>query len=53
MMTLTFGLIALSAFFLWWRQASWGWAVVLAALALGIVIFTGDVDFSQALGIRL
>jgi len=53
MMTLTFGLLALSAFFLWWRKTQWGWALVVAVLALGVVIFAGDVDFSQALGIRL
>ena len=53
MMTLTFGLLAVSSFFLWWRQAQWGWVAVLAALVLGIVIFSGDVDFSQDLGIRL
>jgi nitrate/nitrite transporter NarK len=53
MMTLTYALLAVAAFFLWWRNAEWGWAAVLVALALGIVIFVGDVDFSQNLGIRL
>lgn len=53
MMTLTFALLAVSSFFLWWRKAQWGWVAVLAALVLGIVIFSGDVDFSQNLGIRL
>jgi uncharacterized membrane protein YgdD (TMEM256/DUF423 family) len=53
MMTLTFALLAVSSFFLWWRKAQWGWVAVLAALVLGIVIFSGDVDFSQDLGIHL
>lgn len=53
MMTLAFALLAVSSFLLWWRKAQWGWAVVLAALVLGIVIFNGDVDFTQNLGIRL
>jgi hypothetical protein len=53
MMTLTYALLAAAAFLLWWRKAEWGWAAVLVALALGIVIFVGDVDFSQELGIRL
>ncbi len=53
MMTLTFALLAVSSFFLWWRKAQWGWVAVLAALVLGIVIFSGDVDFSQDLGIQL
>ena len=29
MMTVTFGLLAVSAFFLWRRKAEWGWAAVL------------------------
>ncbi len=53
MMTLTFATLAVSSFFLWWRKAQWGWVAVLAALVLGLVIFNGDVDFSQNLGIRL
>lgn len=53
MMTLTYALLAVAAFFLWWRRAEWGWIAVLVALGLGIVIFVGDVDFSQSLGIRL
>lgn len=53
MMTLTFALLAVSSFFLWWRKAQWGWVAVLAALVLGLVVFSGDVDFSQNLGIRL
>jgi hypothetical protein len=53
MMTLTMGLLALSAFFLWWRKARWGWAVVMAALAIGIIIFIGDVGFSSSLGVQL
>ncbi len=52
-MTLTMGLLALAAFFLWWRKAAWGWAVVMIALAIGIVIFMGDVDFSSSLGVQL
>lgn len=53
MMTLAFALLAVAAFFLWWRKATWGWAVVMAVLILGIVIFVGDVDFTQNLGIQL
>jgi hypothetical protein len=53
MMTLTYALLAVSAFFLWRRKAEWGWIAVLVALGLGTVIFAGDVDFSQNLGIRL
>jgi len=53
MMTATFGLLAVSAFFLWWRKAEWGWAAVMIALILGIVIFMGDVDFSSKLGVQL
>ena len=50
MMTVTFGLLAVSCFFLWRREAQWGWAVVMIALILGIVIFMGDVDFSFEAG---
>jgi hypothetical protein len=53
MMTLAFGLLAVSAFFLWFRKASWGWSLVLTALIIGIVIFVQDVDFSTNLGIQL
>lgn len=53
MMTVTFGLFAVSSFFLWWRKARWGWALVMAALALGVIIFVQDVDFSSPLGIQL
>lgn len=53
MMTLAFGLLAFSSFFLWRRKAQWGWAVAMLALLLGIVIFAGDVDFTQNLGIWL
>ena len=53
MMTVTFGLLAVSSFFLWWRKAEWGWAAVMIALILGIVIFMGDVDFSSKLGVQL
>ena len=53
MMTVTFGLLAVSCFFLWRREAQWGWAVVMIALILGIVIFMGDVDFSSKLGVQL
>ncbi len=53
MMTLTMGLLAIAAFFLWWRKAQWGWAVVTVALAIGIIIFIGDVGFSSNLGIQL
>lgn len=53
MMTLTMGLLAVAAFFLWWRQAGWGWTLVMLALVIGIVIFMGDVDFSSNLGVQL
>jgi hypothetical protein len=53
MMTVTFGLLAVSSFFLWHRKAEWGWAAVMIALILGIIIFMGDVDFSTNLGIQL
>lgn len=53
MMTLAFALIAVSSFFLWRRRAGWGWAAVMAALLLGIVIFMGDVDFGANLGVQL
>jgi hypothetical protein len=38
---------------LWWSKAQWGWAAVMVALIIGIVIFVGDVDFTQNLGIQL
>lgn len=53
MMTVTFGLLAVSSYFLWRREAEWGWAAVLIVLVLGIVIFMGDVDFSSRLGVQL
>lgn len=53
MMTLAFALLAVTAFFLWWRKAKWGWALVMVVLILGIVIFVGDADFTQNLGIQL
>jgi MYXO-CTERM domain-containing protein len=53
MMTLAFGLIALSLFFLWRRRTRWGWAAVMVALVLGIIIFMGDVDFTSKLGVQL
>ncbi|MGD9501001.1 MAG: hypothetical protein AB7V40_00765 [Methyloceanibacter sp.] len=53
MMTLAFALPALGLFLLWRRKARWSWALVVASLILGIVIFIGDVDFAQELGIRL
>jgi hypothetical protein len=53
MMTVAFGLLAVSCFFLWRNKADWGWAVVMIALILGIVIFMGDVDFSSQLGLQL
>ena len=52
MMTVTFGLLAAGCIALW-RRARWGWALVMAALVLGIVVFVGDVDFSSNLGIQL
>lgn len=53
MMTTTMGLLAVSAFFLWWRKAQWGWALIMAALVIGIIIFLRDVDFSSSLGVQL
>ncbi|MBQ0817775.1 MAG: hypothetical protein QNK17_04280 [Hyphomicrobiaceae bacterium] len=53
MMTLAFALLAVTVFFLWWGKAQWGWAAVMVALIIGIVIFVGDVDFTQNLGIQL
>ena len=53
MMTLAFALLAVTVFLLWWGKAQWGWAAVMIALIIGIVIFVGDVDFTQNLGIQL
>ena len=53
MTTLAFLIVAIGAVALWWRRAAWSWASVLVALAVGIAIFFGDVDFSQHLGIQL
>jgi len=53
MMTLAFGLLTVSSFFLWFNKARWGWSLVLAALVIGIIIFVQDVDFSTNLGIQL
>ena len=53
MMTLSFSLLAVTVFSLWWGKAQWGWAAVMVALIIGIVIFVGDVDFTQNLGIQL
>lgn len=53
MMTLAHGVLALSCYFLWRRKADWGWLAVILVLAVGIVIFMGDVDFSTNLGIQL
>ena len=53
MMTLAFLLLAVGSVALWWRRARWTWATAVLALALGIAIFLGDVDFSQHLGIQL
>jgi len=53
MMTLTLGLLTVSAYFLWRRKARWGWVVVMVALVIGIIIFVGDIDVSSSLGIQL
>ena len=53
MMTLTFGLLAVSSFALWRYKARWGWAAVMAALVIGIIIFMRDVDFASNLGVQL
>jgi drug/metabolite transporter (DMT)-like permease len=53
MMTSILALLALSSYFLWRRKAHWGWAAVMAALLIGIVIFVRDVDFTSSLGVQL
>ncbi len=53
MMTLAFLLLAVGGVALWWQRARWSWATVVLALALGIAIFLGDVDFAQTLGLQL
>jgi hypothetical protein len=53
MTTLAFGLIAVSCFLLWRKNAAWTWTLVLAAIAVGAVVFVGDVDFGTKLGIQL
>jgi len=53
MTTVTFALIAASCFFLWRGGAAWSWALVLVALAIGGLVFVGDVDFSTKLGLQL
>ncbi len=53
MMTVAFGLLAVSCYFLWRRKVRWGWVAVMIALILGIIIFMGDVDFSSKLGLQL
>lgn len=53
MMTSTWALLAISCFFLWQRKAQWGWALVMAALIIGIIIFVRDVDLTANLGIQL
>ena len=53
MMTLAFGLIAVGCFVLWRRKAQWAWALVMAAVIVGGIIFVGDVDFSATLGVQL
>ncbi len=52
MMTVTYGLLAVASTLLW-RRVRWAWALVMAALILGIVVFMQDVDFSTNLGIQL
>jgi hypothetical protein len=53
MMTLAFTLLAVSSYFLWTQKVRWGWAVVLAVLVLGLIIFVRDVDFATNLGTQL
>jgi preprotein translocase subunit SecD len=53
MMAATWALLAISSFFLWRYKSRWGWVAVMAALALGIVIFMRDVDFNANLGVQL
>jgi hypothetical protein len=53
MMTVAFGLLALFCFFLWRSKAQWGWAVVVAVLVIGVIIFMRDVDFTSNLGVQL
>ena len=53
MMTLTWGLLTISCFFLWRYRTQWEWTAIIAALIIGIVIFVRDVDFTANLGIQL
>lgn len=53
MTTLAFALIAAGCFFLWRSNAAWSWMLVLVALAIGGIVFAGDVDFSTRLGLQL
>ena len=53
MMTVAFGLLAVSSYVLWRRKAGWGWGLVMAALVLGLIVFARDVDFSANLGLQL
>ena len=53
MMTIAYGLVAVSSFFLWWRRSHWGWLIILLVLCLGMTIFVRDVDFSTNLGVQL
>jgi len=55
MMTLTFGLLTIGSLLLLLRRGAtpWGWVLVLAALALGVVIVAHDGDFSSNLGLQL
>jgi hypothetical protein len=52
MMTIAFALLA-AACILLWHGRPWSWTLVIAALALGVVIFFGDVDLSSNLGVQL
>ncbi|MEM7462871.1 MAG: hypothetical protein AAF362_09320 [Pseudomonadota bacterium] len=53
MMTLAHLIIAVSAFFLWRRNAEWGWITMMLVLVIGLYIFLQDVDFSSNLGVQL
>ena len=52
MTTITYALLAVACVLLW-RRVQWSWALVMAALILGIIVFVHDVDFSSNLGVQL
>ncbi|MGI9521758.1 MAG: hypothetical protein ACR2PG_08950 [Hyphomicrobiaceae bacterium] len=53
MMTLTMALLTLGGISVWWKKSHWAWLPVIAAMALGCIIFFQDADFSSNLGVQL